>query len=104
MAHFEIGEIAIINCPTMFHHGCEVEIVSSEYFYEDIIADGIGYDVIIPGFPCKEMDSQRGEWFIETINLRKKHPPKESLDIAETKEKGAPTWRQCVFTPECEVV
>ena len=86
MAKFEIGEVAILvgqysnfTEDTAMYAGAEVEIV-------DPCENRFGYPVPEYGVRCRD----GVELWTTEKDLRKKHPP--STDIAETKEKGAPSF------------
>lgn len=87
MAKFEIGEIAIFYDLGHEKHLIEVEIISTEFYYNG----GLGYDGVIANYPCHMKDSKNGEWFFYTTELRKK--PKYD-GYQKTK------WRDCQWIPD----
>lgn len=64
-----------------------------------------GHVISIPGHPSGKL---HGYWTVEARYLRKKKPPKETKDITETREKGAPVisdpdhvdWARWAGVPE----
>lgn len=85
MDSFKPGDIAVIVSAHPFYHhliGCDVEITSHAMHDTPY---GIAYDGNVSG------PKPHPEYY-EHLALRKKKPPKESKDIQETREKGAPSW------------
>ena len=98
MNQFSIGEIAIYQATKvaerysaiLVYDGEEVEIISELGNYDD--------DLIGSHYICRFKDGVKA--YICPIDLHKKHPPKTSNDIEETRKYGPGQWDLMPWSPK----
>lgn len=90
MAKFKVGEVAVLVQPA----GVTAAYSALPFIGDDVLITApLGSRYMEDGTPKYRIRFPDGDiGYATEICLRKKHPPEEPKDIADTRKKGAPSW------------
>jgi hypothetical protein len=88
---FSIGEVAIYCRPDSPHNGQEVTVAGKLCWQltKDHVTGSVGESLV---YPLKERISSDRAWHVSPKHLRKKHLPREDLQVVR--------WDTCPWQPE----